>query len=323
MNSVNSLVTLRLRITYACDSRCIGCSSRIEGEKSGPEIPAQVWIGLLEDLTRRDILPETIYLEGGEPFQDRGKLKAILDGAPEEVLSRIIVISNASSSYDADVSKLREAKGVLFSIDGPPEINQAIGRANPFNAMDNIDSFGQAGIELGFKSTFRRSNHFLFPAIVEIAKSVGVSRIRFAEFHPLGAGCELFKTMGLDENSFRSLFMDFGDILNQEDGRMKFAFSSAIYGREDWLERLGMLPERVIYTPGAKQLIINADGEVVPGFQFDRRHSKGNIGQRSLFDIMQNVSVTGNEMNDKPEGILPNFIISVKSPEWDFGEFPF
>lgn len=203
---------------------------------------------------------------GGEPFL-RPDLFEILEAMAASGFE-IHVLSNGTCITFERARRLAElgVHGVQVSLEGPPEIHEAIRGNGSFAAsLKGVRLLLEAGLKVSLNATLSRLNAGHFRELVEVARLLKVSRLGFSRLVPSGRGRALQDLM-LSTDQVRELYTEVRSL--QVDGL-------EIVTGDPLAAQMGRpAPEAATPDPGAfpaggcsagvAGLTILADGTVVP-----------------------------------------------------------
>jgi MoaA/NifB/PqqE/SkfB family radical SAM enzyme len=133
---------------------------------------------------------------GGEPF-----LRPDFFDLLERMAAlgfEIYVLSNGTVITGERARRLAELQvnGVQVSLEGPPEIHDAIRGPGSFAAsLQGVRALMAAGLKVSLNATLSRLNAGHFLELVELARSLGVQRLGFSRLVPSGQGRTLLDQM--------------------------------------------------------------------------------------------------------------------------------
>lgn len=193
---------VQLHLTERCNLRCTHCYQNGDhpDEMILPEIAALIdEVGeMLADWEKAYgiSIVASFNVTGGEPFLRRdifdvlAKLKE--SGFKTYILTNGILISPDIAARLSDLG----VSGVQISIEGPEEIHDAIRGKGSFAAtVKGMQHLIDAGLALTLNTTLSAVNAAHFPAVMELASSLGAQRVGFSRLVPSGRGTKMMDEM--------------------------------------------------------------------------------------------------------------------------------
>ncbi|MCL4503522.1 MAG: radical SAM protein, partial [Deltaproteobacteria bacterium] len=186
---------IQWHLTERCNLRCKHCYQ--EGGQSRELTRGQIFAVIDEiDQMLKDWhqayeieFQPSFNVTGGEPFL-RPDFFAILERMAG-IGFEIYVLSNGTLITPERARRLAELKvnGVQVSLEGPPEIHQAIRGPGSFAAsLAGIRYLLDAGVKVSLNATLSRINAGYFQDLVKLARTLGVPRLGFSRLVPSGRG---------------------------------------------------------------------------------------------------------------------------------------
>jgi MoaA/NifB/PqqE/SkfB family radical SAM enzyme len=218
---------------------------------------------------------------GGEPFL-RPDFFAILERMAGSGFE-IYVLSNGTLITPEWARRLAELKvhGVQVSLEGPPEIHEAIRGPGSFAAsLAGIRALMDAGVKVSLNATLSRVNAGHFHDLVALARTLGVPRLGFSRLVPSGQGRQWLDQM-LSTAEVKELYTE---VLS-----LKVEGLTITTGDPMAAQMGTPAPEDVETFPaggcsaGVAGLTLLADGTVVPCRRLNL--PLGQVGQDSLREI--------------------------------------
>lgn len=193
---------IQWHLTERCNLRCKHCYQ--EGAQVQELSSEQIFAIIDEIAAMLQAWRENYDLEfqpsfnvtGGEPFL-RPDFFAILERMAA-IGFEIYVLSNGTVITAERARRLAELKvnGVQVSLEGPPEIHDAIRGPGSFAASrQGIRTLLAAGIRVSLNATLSKLNAGHFRELVELARSLGVPRLGFSRLVPSGQGRTMLDQM--------------------------------------------------------------------------------------------------------------------------------
>jgi Fe-coproporphyrin III synthase len=175
---IESLPILALTVHTACNCRCVMCDIwKANAEKR--EIAPATLDRHLEDL--RALRVERVMLTGGEPLL-HGNLWALCDRLQQAGIRVTLVTTGLLLAPHAGAIA-RSIDEVVVSIDGPPDVHDAIRRVQDgfhrvARGLQALQSQPRVPRTVA-RSVVQRANHAQLPLTVEAVRRLGVDRLSF------------------------------------------------------------------------------------------------------------------------------------------------
>jgi MoaA/NifB/PqqE/SkfB family radical SAM enzyme len=203
---------IQWHLTERCNLACRHCY-QAGGRRREPTLPeigmvvSEVAATLREwsETYAMDFTP-SFNLTGGEPLlrDDLFEIVEIIATAEAEVY----LLTNGTLIDRARAEKLSAlgVKGVQVSLEGPPEIHDAIrGRGSFGAARAGVEKLLDAGLQVTLNLTLSRLNAGAMPEVISLAEALGVQRLGFSRLVPAGRGREMAGEM-LKAEEVRKLY---------------------------------------------------------------------------------------------------------------------
>lgn len=186
--------------TYNCDATCVHCAA----PKTNDVLPLEDFKKIADASRANNV--ESIIIGGGEPLLHPNLVEMVKYAAGEGIKVRI-----ETNGKRLDEAILESLKGSLFqmnvSLDGADaETHDRIRGRNAFqNVVASIRRARELGIDVSVCSVVSKDNASEAPAIVTLARSLGVSKLSFLYATPVGAGYKNRDAMLLDPEEYFGL----------------------------------------------------------------------------------------------------------------------
>jgi PqqA peptide cyclase len=171
---------LLAELTHRCPVHCLYCSNPLQLVGREQELPAEVWIGVLEEAAGLGVLQ--LHLSGGEPLL-RQDLVALVERASRLQLYTNLITSGVGLTR-ARTEALRDAGlgSVQLSIQAAdPALSRAIAGGEFWQRkMDAARLVRDAGLALGMNVVLHRQNLHQVTALLELAAALGAERVELA-----------------------------------------------------------------------------------------------------------------------------------------------
>ncbi len=207
-----------LALTHRCNLGCVHCYAREDGERPSAELPTQRWLEILADIQEAGCL--FLLLTGGEPLL-RGDFAEIYSFARKKGFL-VTLFTNATLVDDRLLGLFRElpprlVEVSLYGADAGMH-DRITGVPGSFaEVLRGIEALRAAGIVVGLKSVLMTENIDGFPAIENLARSLGL-RFRFdAAIFPRLAGDR--RPLGLRVPAERAVALEMADPHRLEEWR--------------------------------------------------------------------------------------------------------
>ena len=154
-------------ITYRCNLRCGYCGARYN---VGKELDTENIFKIIGELS--DLGTKIIKLSGGEPFL-REDLKDIIDFCKSKKIS--VLINSNGTLVKEELWKIKGVDEVQFSLDGPPEVHDAIrGRGVHDKVIEAIKICKDNNIGVTLATVISKHNISHIPYILSVAEKYSV-----------------------------------------------------------------------------------------------------------------------------------------------------
>lgn len=158
-------------VTLACDARCVHCGSDA-GSARSDELATAEAMTLFDDLAASGC--ESVTLSGGEPLL-RGDWPALVEGIRASGMRAEMISNGLGAARQADAIARAGFFAVTFSVDGPPEVHDAL-RGIP-GALDRLREGARAllerGVRLGAATQVNRLNLPLLDETHDLLVEIG------------------------------------------------------------------------------------------------------------------------------------------------------
>ena len=259
---------IQWHLTERCNLRCRHCyqQRRKPREMSIGELKQQI-DGATEMLRaweeEYDIsLSPSIHFTGGEPFLYKGLWNVI--GHARKIGYTVAILTNGCliTKADADKAKAFGISDIQISLEGPPEIHDAIRGLGSFTAVvKGARLLIDAGNCVSSNMTLSRLNINSVEETAEIAKNVGFSGIGFSRLVPCGNGKNLLDSL-LDSQEIKTAYQK---ILALNSPSFKVASGDPLAGV---ISGFRPSPESELALSGCSAgfsgVTITSDGSVMP-----------------------------------------------------------
>lgn len=282
------LKDITIEITQQCPNRCVHCSSLSCPEKSVC-LPLETIEEVVNDAISLGC--ECVNLSGGEPFV-YPELVQIVRYIHGKGLMCLVYTSGIGfdNGKPAPIAThlLNEMHGVvdkyIVNVEAADELTYEHIMGTEFQGFGMMRQFIQNAVAIGeivevhFVPT--KLNYRQIPAVVEMCKTLGVSRVSFLRFVPQGRGLENLPILLLDETEMREarLLMKESSANKIIDIRIGIPFIEC--------------DKRVNCLAGISKLDVRYDGKVYPCEAFKNENLKhlitseaDNVKEKSLKEI--------------------------------------
>lgn len=280
-----SLKDLRIELLKACPLLCVHCSA-YAAPHHALQLPYQRVVTLIEEFA--NLGGHTVTLTGGEPFVYK-ELKEVLLSCQERGLqtrlfsSGIVFQGNERTTANHILEKLSQyIDTVMYSVySAQPETHDQVTRI-PGSYVLTTKAIQQT-IALGIKAEMHfvptRLNYHDLPAVVEQAARFSVQRVGILRFVPQGRGkakADMLSLTAGEHRRLRTIILE----LRKEYPSITIYAGSAYNALQ--------VGEPIACSAAITQLVIEADGRIVPCSAFSNVHVEdevGNILTHSLHDV--------------------------------------
>lgn len=175
-------------ITNRCNMACQHCYPSSGKEVCLELTPHEAKRALKNVLSIR---PKIIFFSGGEPFLREDLFK--LCQVTKDSGVKILICTNGSLLNKERIKKIREIgiEGIIVSLDSPneEENDKFRGFKGAYKrAMRTIALCKAWGVDVSLETTVMRLNFNKIEEVVDLAERLGVKRITFKRFRPIGRG---------------------------------------------------------------------------------------------------------------------------------------
>ena len=285
------LEELVLKITRACERRCIHCSCK-GGEPLPNELTTEEIISLLSQF--KSLGGKRLNIDGGDPMYRRRDVFEILKHTKglEEV--RIFTSCTTGSLTKDEIKELVKYKVKIFLsfYSSNPLIFDKI-TATPNSWQRSIEltlTLKEANLFVGWSFVVTKLNVNNFSKLVELAKVYGVNIINILRFVPQGRGAENRSQLEISSVEFLEFLNEFIEIAEKTE-TPKLRLSSPC----DFRFLYDASIEPGICEAGVKSCTIEPNGVVLPcpAFEDLPMFIAGNIREQSLIKIWNESKVFG------------------------------
>jgi len=178
---MSELKEVIISITNRCNLNCRICD--IPKERT-QELPTSYWKGVIEDASSIGV--STIVFSGGEPLL-RADLLDLISFTKEKNMSACIT-SNGLLISDETAAALAERRVnvINISLEGPKDIHDYLRGEGSFDkAIAALNNLKKHNIESTVAMVVCRYNYKYLASVVELAKEVGATTIKFQPFNDL------------------------------------------------------------------------------------------------------------------------------------------
>ncbi|MFW9920285.1 MAG: radical SAM protein [Candidatus Thorarchaeota archaeon] len=182
---------LQLHVTEQCNLRCSHCYSESWTDDLSFD-RFQSIISQFKDILRIGKVEGTVYLTGGEPLLWPHLIRAIQHLIRERLVPRVLTNGTLITKDIAHELQKSKVRYVQVSLDGMKSVHDSIRGPGSFeSATSGIELLVSAGIEVTVMLTLMKRNLRDLESLIELAESLGVKRVAFGRFIPLGNGCQI------------------------------------------------------------------------------------------------------------------------------------
>jgi uncharacterized protein len=301
------LEALVLNVTERCNLGCSYCiySGKYENERceNSSEMDFETAKEAIDFFVPKSKDPMLVSFYGGEPLNNEGLIKQVIDYIHNKYPERKPVFSMTSNFYNANLflKDLIEAEIYInISLDGPADIhdrNRKLkdGRGTYFKIIDNITQFRKISPEYAkthFSYNVTCENPEDLPRIVKFFQEneqFTVSRISMTEIK----GLKEAKTH--DTNYVSDLMSEYMGLIVSESnpGILKKFFDQGL--KNIAMRSNETMPNQLMLNgccyPGTRKLFADTDGKLYMCEKFGRRASIGDVErgiQQDLVDLLLN-----------------------------------
>jgi MoaA/NifB/PqqE/SkfB family radical SAM enzyme len=249
-------ITVLMSVTSACRYNCEHCYQKLD---KGRDVDINLLVAIARQL--QDMGMAFFNIEGGEPFLQYDRLKALCDAI--DTRSEILINSTGDGMTHErllELNKRGNVIGIMFSLHhhDPAVLNSFMKSEKAWSNLENgIELCHKAGLDVTFNSCITREDYFNgnFEKVMERAKNFGGTIIQFIKPKPAGgwlaSGVEKFSPEDLA--FIRQKMIDFNLLKKYED----YPFIAPMIIDEDE-EHFGCT------SGGTDRFYINAKGDVQP-----------------------------------------------------------
>ncbi len=276
----HGLYTAEIRLTKECNLRCVHCSANA-GIRGDFELGTEEVKEVLEQLAEVGAL--YIVFTGGEPLLRDDLMKLVKHSTALGLRTSVDSNGTLLTAEKAAILKGSGVSTVQISIDGSEKLHDSIRGAGAFKrAVEGIRNSMDAGVYTTINFTISRMNMGEIPAVVRLARELGVNGLTTERFAPIGRGDRIKEELLRPDEFKKSLANIFA-----ADIRSRCTDPLGILLRPD--VKNGYTPEELQKnicggcTAGIAAITISYDGEVYPCPKLEV--SCGNIRDSPLLDI--------------------------------------
>jgi radical SAM protein with 4Fe4S-binding SPASM domain len=278
---------IQWHLTERCNLNCRHCyqKRRKPGEMSNSELKQEI-DGVMEMFADWEkehdiVISPSIHFTGGEPFVYKG-LWDIITHARQRGFN-VAILTNGSLVKTEDAAKASRlgVMDIQVSLEGPPEIHDAIRGSGSFDAaVKGARLLIEAGNKVLANMTLSGLNIARIEETTDIARKVGFSGMGFSRLVPCGSGKNLLANM-LTSSEIRNAYT------------RAFAFSSSLFKVSSGDPLFGVIsgvkpsPQSHLTLSGCSAgfsgITITSDGSVMPCRRIGLKI--GNLRKTSLRQI--------------------------------------
>lgn len=251
---------LIVSVTRACNLSCPYCFAD-GGAPRERELTAAEIGRVIEEAKALGV--RELFLDGGEPFMRDDFLSIVARALP---FYQPVVITNGTLIDDAAARALASMglRRISVSLDGfCAEVHDVTRRGSFARAVRAVRALVEAGVRVIVDSIVLRHNVRAMPALVQLCRELGVSRLNFEAFEPFGRGrgCpELAPSL----DDWRWVLDSFLPAAARERDMLMEVFLPVKAGRALGLGGDDRRIEWESCPAGEEQLAVTSDGAVLP-----------------------------------------------------------
>lgn len=263
-------------VTDECQLSCRHCFNG--NRRKDVSLSISDWEKIIDRLDECGIF--RIRISGGEPFSRNDIINILKYIDTKPIRYSIYTNGLIVDQYINELKKLKNLVFIRVSIDGTPEINDAIRGKGTYNtAVRNILLLEKNNIPCQINFTIMNINYKVLGALSDQLKKQGViSQIHVGFAKIGGRAAENKEICFTDESIFEQQACEIRDCINSHDNIAEYVLLRPLYNK---------IYGNAIGCPGGRiSAVIRANGIVSPcGFLADDEFNCGNIVETSMRDI--------------------------------------
>ena len=273
-------------LTLACNARCRHCgSSALHPRKD--ELTTKEAIHVIRQLG--DIGCDTLTFSGGEPLM-RADWPLLAQEVHACGLSLGLITNGLLVAEQADTITKSEFKSVGVSIDGPPDIHDALrGVPGGFTLiMAGLNRIQAAGVRVGVVTQINRLNRPHLPQLLSILESIGPSVWQLQLTMPHGRAGKNWKDLAIPVTDLPHLEREVAELIRRSKINIICADNFGYFGRFEPLFRHGLTQKPTVWSgcrAGLDVIGICADGGVKGCLSMPDTMIEGNLRKIPLEEM--------------------------------------
>lgn len=280
MQQVRSARVLQLHPLGRCNLACAHCYST-SSPQATERLPTRLLTGAIDDAA--SVGYDVLALSGGEPLLYQ-PIERLLDAARAAGM-RTAATTNGTLLDRRRLARIAQLDLLAISVDGTPESHDRMRGAQAFTRMRrHLRGVREAGIRFGFIFTLTQHNLHELDWVADFAVQEGASLL---QVHPLElagrAASDLPAEARPDGEELRWALLEMARLRELHGERLALHLDALSAGRAAALAP----PSGGCFTDTVRQLVVEADGSVVPlSHGFDRAWRLGSLYDAPLAELL-------------------------------------